>query len=45
MTQTIQAGVPTELELREDEAVCPVTHLTYLKGTTNPHIDKEGKPL
>lgn len=34
-----------ETGLREDEAVCPVTHLSYLKGTTNPHIDQKGNPL
>jgi len=32
-------------DLREDEATCPVTHLVYLKGTCNPHIDNEGNPL
>ena len=34
-----------ETGLREDELVCPVTYLTYLKGTCNPHIDDEGKAL
>ena len=32
-------------DLRADELVCPVTWLTYLKGTRNPHIDNEGNPL
>ncbi len=27
----------SEPELREDEAVCPVTHLTYLRTTPCPH--------
>jgi hypothetical protein len=34
-----------ETDLREDELICPVTHLAYLKGTVNPHIDNEGKVL
>ena len=32
-------------DLREDELVCPVTYLVYLRGTSNPHIDNEGNPL
>ena len=38
-------GNGEEWDLREDELVCPVTHLVYLKGTLNPHIDSEGKAV
>lgn len=34
-----------DTDLREDELICPVTHLTYLRGTQNPYIDNEGKAV
>lgn len=34
-----------ETGLREDESVCEITHLSYLRGTGNPHIDEKGKAL
>lgn len=37
-------GEGSEGELREDEVVCEVSHLTYYKGLkSSPHIDEEGR--
>ena len=37
----------SEAELRDDELVCEVTHLTYFKNLPHsPHIDPEtGRPI
>lgn len=36
----------SEPHLRDDEAVCEVTNLTYLKALgRSPHIDENGRPL
>lgn len=36
--------IGSEPELRDDEAVCEVTHLTYLAALgRSPHIDEEGR--
>lgn len=33
----------SEPELREDEAICPVTNLTYLKALgRSPHVNEDG---
>lgn len=35
---------PSEAELREDEAICPVTRLTYLAALPrSPHVDEHGR--
>lgn len=36
----------SEAELRDEEAVCEVTNLTYFAALgRSPHIDKDGKPI
>lgn len=36
----------SEPQLRDDEAVCEVTNLTYLAALgRSPHIDSEGEPI
>lgn len=38
--------IGSEAELRDDEAVCEVTNLTYHKALgRSPHIDEEGRRL
>jgi len=40
----LQRNEGFETELRDDEVVCPVTHLTYFKGLKrSPHVDEEGR--
>ena len=34
-----------ETDLHDDELICPVTHLAYLRGTSNPHINSKGKAV
>lgn len=39
-------GEGSEPELRDDEVVCEVTNLTYLRTLPrSPHIDEEGVPV
>lgn len=36
----------SEPELRDDEAICPVTNLTYFAALgRSPHIDESGRPI